>query len=61
MAEKVCRNCRRFVKESVCPVCKGTSFSWSWKGILIINDPSDSVIAKHMGITAPGKYCIWMK
>lgn len=61
MAEKVCRGCHRFVKESVCPACKGTSFSWSWKGIMIINDPSDSSIAKYMGITAPGKYCIWVK
>ncbi|MBI4177216.1 MAG: DNA-directed RNA polymerase subunit E'' [Candidatus Aenigmarchaeota archaeon] len=61
MADKVCRTCRRFVKESVCPVCKGTSFSWSWKGIVVVNDPNDSSIAKHMGITVPGKYCILMK
>ncbi|MFH1450909.1 MAG: transcription elongation factor subunit Spt4 [archaeon] len=61
MAEKACRNCRRFVKESLCPVCQGNSFSWSWKGILVVNDPNGSAIAQTMGITVPGRYCMWVK
>lgn len=61
MAEKVCKNCRRFVKESACPICKSSSFSWSWKGIVLVNNPNDSVIANILGITAPGKYCLWVK
>lgn len=59
--EKVCRNCRLFVKESVCPICKQSQFSRSWKGIVIVNDPNASEVAKVMGITAPGKYAIWVK
>ncbi|RLJ07921.1 MAG: DNA-directed RNA polymerase subunit E'' [Candidatus Aenigmatarchaeota archaeon] len=59
--EKVCRNCKRFVTGSVCPVCNESNFSRSWKGVVVINDPKDSEIAKIMGITVPGKYCIWVK
>jgi len=59
--EKVCRNCRRFVEGSVCPVCNQASFSRSWKGVVVINDPANSEIAKVLGIDVPGKYCLWVK
>ncbi len=59
--EKVCRNCRLFVKGQVCPICNQANFSRSWKGVVYINDPNESEIAKIMGIKAPGKYCIWTK
>jgi len=59
--EKVCRNCKRFVKDSVCPLCRQSSFSRSWKGIVFINDPNGSEIAETLGIKAPGKYCLWVK
>ena len=59
--EKVCRNCRLFVKGSICPLCKQSQFSRSWKGIVVINDPQGSEVAHVMGITAPGKYAIWVK
>ncbi len=59
--EKVCRNCKRFVEGSKCPVCGQASFSRSWKGVVFINDPKDSEVAKTLGITVPGKYCLWVK
>jgi len=59
--EKVCRNCKRFVRESVCPVCRQSNFSRSWKGIVFINEPGGSEIAEAMNIKAPGKYCLWVK
>jgi DNA-directed RNA polymerase subunit E" len=59
--DKVCKNCRRFVEGSVCPVCSQSQFSRSWKGIAIINNPNESEVAKVMGITVPGKYAIWVK
>jgi DNA-directed RNA polymerase subunit E" len=59
--EKVCKNCRRFVTGSACPVCREAQFSRSWKGLVIVNDPANSEVAKIMGITAPGKYCVWVK
>ena len=59
--EKVCRNCKRFVRESVCPVCRQSNFSRSWKGVVLISDPSGSEIAGALNITVPGKYCLWVK
>ncbi len=59
--EKVCRNCRLFVKGDSCPLCNESNFSRSWKGMVIVNDPEGSGIAKNLGIKARGKYCIWVK
>ena len=56
----VCRNCRRFTTEKVCPVCSSSDLSASWKGLAIINDPKDSEIAKGLGIDAPGKYALFV-
>lgn len=60
-AEKVCRNCKRFVKSNVCPICNQANFTRTWKGILIVNDPADSEVAQSLGIKAPGKYALWVK
>jgi len=59
--EKVCRNCKRFVLGDECPICKGKSFSRSWKGVVLVIDPAESEIAHAMGIKVPGKYCVWVK
>ena len=59
--DKVCRSCHRFVTESICPVCKESNFSRSWKGVVVIVDPAESEIAKIMSIEVPGKYCLWVK
>jgi len=56
---QVCRNCRRFTTEKVCPVCKSTSLSTSWKGIVIIID-TESEIAKTLEIDEPGKYALYV-
>lgn len=58
---KVCRNCRLFVTGSSCPLCNESNFSHSWKGMVIINDPNESEIAKKLGITQKGTYCLWVK
>jgi DNA-directed RNA polymerase subunit E" len=56
---QACRNCRRFTLEKVCPVCKSTNLSTSWKGLVIIND-TDSEIAKLLKIDEPGKYALYV-
>jgi len=56
----VCRNCRRFTTEKECPVCKSRDLSASWKGLVIINDPNESEIAKNLNIETPGKYAIFV-
>lgn len=59
--ENVCKHCKRFVMGNVCPVCNTKDFTKSWKGIVVINDPNNSEVAKILEITAPGKYAIWVK
>lgn len=61
MAKKmqVCRNCKRFTNESVCPVCKSSNMSSSWKGVVVILDTS-SETAKALNITEPGKYALYV-
>lgn len=59
--EKVCKNCKLFVRETKCPVCSESNFSRSWKGILYINDPQESEIAQFLNIRVPGKYAIWVR
>ena len=61
MARKnqVCRNCRKFTTDSVCPYCKSTNLSASWKGMVVIIN-TDSEIAKILKVTEPGKYALYV-
>jgi DNA-directed RNA polymerase subunit E" len=58
--DKACRLCRRIIKGNICPACKSSDLSKSWKGILVVTN-ADSEIAKEAGISAPGKYAIRVK
>ena len=58
MARKVCKKCKLFVQGDQCPLCKGHSFSESWKGRVFIVNPEKSEIAKNIGITAKGEYAL---
>lgn len=57
---KACKNCKIFVEESTCPLCKGTSFSQIWQGRLLISNMK-SEIAQKIGITSKGEYAIKVK
>jgi RNA polymerase subunit RPABC4/transcription elongation factor Spt4 len=56
---QACRNCRMFTTENVCPNCKSTNLSGSWKGMVIILEP-DSELAKALGVETPGKYALYV-
>lgn len=56
---QVCRNCRRFTTEYVCPYCKSTNLSASWKGMVVILD-MNSDIAKVLKVSEPGKYALYV-
>ena len=60
MSEKACKNCRRLVKGNICTICKSSSVTTAWKGVLVVFD-ANSEIAKESGVTAPGKYAIKVK
>ena len=56
----VCRKCKKFTKERECPVCKVKYLSASWKGLVIINNPEDSEIAKALNINDTGTYALFV-
>jgi DNA-directed RNA polymerase subunit E" len=56
--EKACKQCRRIIEGNICPICKESQLTPSWKGLLIVIDPDNSEIAKRFGITIPGKYAL---
>lgn len=56
--KKVCRRCKMFVEEEICPNCQTSAFTTSWQGRLFISDPEGSMIAKQVGITSKGEYAI---
>jgi DNA-directed RNA polymerase subunit E" len=56
--EKVCKNCKLIVEESICPICKGNQFTNIFQGKINIIDANKSFIAKKMGITEKGRYAI---
>lgn len=45
----------------MCPADKSTDLTRSWRGVLVVSDAANSVLAKEAGITAPGKYAIRVK
>jgi len=58
MKKKVCRNCKLFVDEGVCPICKKDAFSTQWQGRINFVNAKESFIAKQMGIEHDGEYAI---
>ncbi|HLD49031.1 MAG TPA: transcription elongation factor subunit Spt4 [archaeon] len=57
MAKKACKECKRILKGSTCPVCKTNNTTNNFQGVVVIFDP-ESEVAKKLSITAPGKYAI---
>jgi DNA-directed RNA polymerase subunit E" len=60
MSEQACRTCRRLLKGNLCPICKSTDVSRSWKGLIVIFD-AESEIAKAAGLSSPGRYAVRVK
>ncbi|MFH1473856.1 MAG: transcription elongation factor subunit Spt4 [Candidatus Aenigmatarchaeota archaeon] len=60
MPDKACRKCRRLLKGNICPICKTSDITKSWRGILVVIN-ADSEISREAGITAPGKYAVRVK
>jgi DNA-directed RNA polymerase subunit E" len=56
---QTCRNCRRFTSEKVCPICKSTNLSASWKGVVVILN-SESEVGKILEIAEPGRYALYV-
>ena len=57
---QACRNCRTLTYEKICPKCKSTNLTTSWKGLAIIIKPETSEIAKALDIYEEGEYAIFV-
>ena len=58
MKKKVCKKCKMFVKDNICPICNGTDFSENWNGRLFILNAEKSEIAEKIGIKHNGEYAV---
>lgn len=58
MKAKVCRTCKIFVAEDLCPICRKSSFTNSYNGLITIIDAKRSKIAQKMGFEHNGEYVI---
>jgi len=56
--EMACRKCKYVTIGKVCPVCKSSDLTPDWSGIVLVVEPSNSVVAKTLGITKKGKYAL---
>ncbi|MFC2143481.1 transcription elongation factor subunit Spt4 [Candidatus Aenigmatarchaeota archaeon] len=57
MPRRACRQCKRILKSTMCPVCKTNDTTTTFQGAVIIFD-IESEIAKKLNITSPGSYAI---
>ncbi|MEQ9714876.1 MAG: transcription elongation factor subunit Spt4 [Candidatus Asgardarchaeia archaeon] len=58
MPLRACRRCHALTTGSRCPICKSTDLTTDFSGIVIINNPENSIIAKKLNIKQPGMYAL---
>lgn len=58
MKKKVCKQCKRFVDDVVCPNCKQNQFTQVWQGRIYILEPKRSEISKKLSIEMEGEYAL---
>lgn len=56
--EMACRKCKHVTTGKVCPICKSSDLTPDWNGIVLVVEPSNSIVAKTLGITEKGKYAL---
>ena len=59
--EKACTRCKRIVEGNVCIACRGREFTTDFQGYLLVVEPEKSEVAKRLGITMPGRYCLSLR
>jgi RNA polymerase subunit RPABC4/transcription elongation factor Spt4 len=56
--KNICRRCKLFTDENLCPICKKDSFTTSFQGRIHFLDVKKSRVASEMGVTLNGEYAI---
>jgi len=59
--KKACKKCKIIFSGERCPICNNINFTDSWKGRIIMINPSESEIAKKLKIFKEGEYAIKTK
>ncbi len=56
--EVACKKCKAVTVGKVCPLCKSVDLSPDWSGIILIFNPSKSMVAATLDFTVPHKYAL---
>jgi len=56
--EMACRKCKFVTTGKVCPVCKSSDLTPDWEGVVLVVEPTNSQIARTLGISKKGKYAL---
>lgn len=56
--EMACRKCKCITIAKVCGNCKSSDLTPDWTGIVVVVDPTNSHVARTLGITKEGKYAL---
>ena len=56
--ELACRKCKCVTVTKICGNCKSTDLSPDWSSSVLVVDPTNSVVAKSLGIKAKGKFAL---
>lgn len=56
--KKVCRKCKLFTEEDLCPLCKKDSFANTFQGRIHFLNVKKSRVAQEMDVTMNGEYAI---
>lgn len=59
--ELACKKCGYILEDQnvqECPICQNKKFTTFWKGLVYINDPEKSEVAKKLNITHKGRFAL---
>ena len=56
--EKACKQCKSIFEGSKCPRCGSTEISDSFKGKVVVLNPEQSEVAKHLNIKDKGNFAV---
>ena len=56
--EMACRKCKCVTTQKICGVCKSSDLTPDWNGVVLVVEPTNSQIARTLGISKKGKYAL---
>ncbi|MDH2901503.1 MAG: transcription elongation factor Spt4 [archaeon] len=56
--ELACRKCNMLTNGRICSNCHSSDLRRFWSGMIVIVNPSESVLSRALEITKPGRYAL---